>query len=42
MDEETGKIANRLKSIEGHVRGVSKIVAFVTIKERINHANQNC
>lgn len=26
MDEETGKIVNRLKSIEGHVRGVSKMV----------------
>jgi DNA-binding FrmR family transcriptional regulator len=26
MDEETGKIVNRLKSVEGHVRGVSKMV----------------
>lgn len=26
MDEETSKIVNRLKSIEGHVRGVSKMV----------------
>ncbi len=26
MDEETTKIVNRLKSIEGHVRGVEKIV----------------
>ncbi len=26
MNEETGKIVNRLKSIEGHVRGVSKMV----------------
>lgn len=26
MDEETTKIVNRLKSIEGHVRGVTKMV----------------
>ena len=26
MDEETTKIVNRLKSIEGHVRGVEKMV----------------
>jgi len=26
MDEETIKIINRLKSIEGHVRGVEKMV----------------
>jgi len=26
MDEETQKIVNRLKSIEGHVRGVAKMV----------------
>jgi len=26
MDEETKKIINRLKSIEGHVRGVEKMV----------------
>ena len=26
MDEETKKIVNRLKSIEGHVRGVTKMV----------------
>lgn len=26
MDEETKKISNRLKSIEGHVRGVAKMV----------------
>ncbi len=26
IDEETGKIVNRLKSIEGHVRGVEKMV----------------
>lgn len=26
MDEETAKIVNRLKSIEGHVRGISKMV----------------
>lgn len=26
MNEETGKIVNRLKSIEGHVRGVEKMV----------------
>jgi DNA-binding FrmR family transcriptional regulator len=26
MDEETSKIVNRLKSIEGHVRGVGKMV----------------
>lgn len=26
MDEETTKIINRLKSIEGHVRGVEKMV----------------
>ncbi len=26
MDEETTKIVNRLKSIEGHVRGVAKMV----------------
>ena len=27
MDEETNKIINRLKSIEGHVRGVEKMIA---------------
>jgi CsoR family transcriptional regulator, copper-sensing transcriptional repressor len=26
MDEETTKIINRLKSIEGHVRGVEKMI----------------
>ena len=26
MDEETTKIVNRLKSIEGHARGVAKMV----------------
>ena len=26
MDEETTKIVNRLKSVEGHVRGVIKMV----------------
>jgi DNA-binding FrmR family transcriptional regulator len=26
MDEETQEISNRLKSIEGHVRGVTKMV----------------
>ena len=26
MDEETTKIVNRLKSIEGHVRGVEKMI----------------
>lgn len=26
MDEETTKIINRLKSVEGHVRGVEKMV----------------
>lgn len=26
MDEETQKLINRLKSIEGHVRGVEKMV----------------
>lgn len=26
MDEETKQISNRLKSIEGHVRGVAKMV----------------
>ena len=26
MDEETKQISNRLKSIEGHVRGVTKMV----------------
>ena len=26
MDNETSKIINRLKSIEGHVRGVTKMV----------------
>ena len=26
MNEETSKIVNRLKSIEGHVRGVEKMV----------------
>ena len=26
MDEETKKIVNRLKSVEGHVRGVTKMV----------------
>ncbi len=26
MDEETQKVINRLKSIEGHVRGVEKMV----------------
>ena len=26
MDEETTKIVNRLKSIEGHVRGVTRMV----------------
>lgn len=26
MDEETQKVLNRLKSIEGHVRGVEKMV----------------
>jgi DNA-binding FrmR family transcriptional regulator len=26
MDEETTKLVNRLKSIEGHVRGVTKMV----------------
>lgn len=26
MDEETGKIVNRLKSVEGHVRGITKMV----------------
>ena len=26
MDEETKKIGNRLRSIEGHVRGVAKMV----------------
>ena len=26
MDEETKKIVNRLKSVEGHVRGVTKVV----------------
>ena len=26
MNEETNKIVNRLKSIEGHVRGVEKMV----------------
>lgn len=26
MDEETSKIVNRLKSIEGHVRGIEKMV----------------
>ena len=26
MDEETTKIVNRLKSVEGHVRGVEKMV----------------
>jgi CsoR family transcriptional regulator, copper-sensing transcriptional repressor len=26
INEETGKIVNRLKSIEGHVRGVEKMV----------------
>lgn len=26
MDEKTTKIVNRLKSIEGHVRGVTKMV----------------
>lgn len=26
MTDETGKIVNRLKSIEGHVRGVEKMV----------------
>lgn len=26
IDEETDKIVNRLKSIEGHVRGVEKMV----------------
>ncbi len=27
MDQETAQIVNRLKSIEGHVRGVEKMVA---------------
>ncbi|MFQ5613031.1 MAG: metal-sensitive transcriptional regulator [Anaerolineae bacterium] len=27
IDEDTPKIVNRLKSIEGHVRGVEKMVA---------------
>ena len=26
MDEETTKIVNRLKSVEGHIRGVGKMV----------------
>lgn len=26
MDEETKKLSNRLRSIEGHVRGVTKMV----------------
>lgn len=26
MDEETTKIINRLKSVEGHVRGIEKMV----------------
>lgn len=26
MDEQTTKIVNRLKSVEGHVRGVTKMV----------------
>jgi DNA-binding FrmR family transcriptional regulator len=26
MDEETNKIVNRLKSVEGHVRGVERMV----------------
>ncbi len=26
MDEETTKIVNRLKSVEGHVRGIEKMV----------------
>ena len=26
MDDETKKIVNRLKSVEGHVRGVAKMV----------------